>query len=96
MNNNNIEFHQNLISENKNFHLVQHQLEYITKLNSIIFDEDVVSETSIQKNWWNFTSSIFNKEYINNIQQLKNQNINSKNLLRETLSVFYNEKYICH
>ena len=42
---------------------MKHYLEDRTKWDSITFDENIVSETSIQKNWWNFTSSIFNKEY---------------------------------
>ncbi len=71
--------------------LVKHHLEYITKLDSIIFGEGIVSETSIQKNWWNFTSSIFNKEYKINLNQ---KNLYSEHWLKETPSVFYEENFV--
>ena len=58
----NIAFYQSLISKNNSYNLVKHHLEHITRLDSIAFDANIVSETSMQKNWWNFTSSIFNEE----------------------------------
>ena len=57
------------MSKYQNSSFNTYYIENINKLNTAHFDENIVSETSTPKNQWNFTSSIFNKEYKTKLNQ---------------------------